>query len=589
MGALEQLFPDQDAIKEQEEVAREGRRIGSLIDVTENWYKRERAREDVRNLSYWRGNFWRGDGYNPSYADKATTEYTAQQNETFPVIDTIVSSLAMDVPQIEAIDQRYRSGAPPTRTGDLNIAGRRHAAVLNYWAEEDCLDDAVREWILHAELFGIGVLKTSWSPILKRPIFRTRLPWEFFYDQSAKRPSDMGWCYEHFVLHQDDFKARVEDDTYDLFSRPIASDTYPRTLVDDELGDDDEMKLRNDGLREYVALVEFWDFRRQKLVHFHPGSKQIVCIVDMPYSRPYDVLVFHDAIGQIRGLSDVSLLAPNQKDVNIMVSARREMVFRLQQRIVFDAEMFEDDQEWDRIKDAKPWEPQKARFGNVSDPSQRVWVWPAANTSVDFGKHLEQTTDSGRFTVGLADFQRGEVANIRTAAEATMVRASTEGRINRRVKKVVRGITSVFKRTDEVWRWAIDHEEESGIDMEEIAFLTQADSDADQLMEDVLQGAPRFRILPFSPLMEDKYARREQLTQLLGNLSGNQILMEALDPFETMREVFELYGARPSCIREPPPPAPPPIPGADVNQAPIAGMPPELPALTPGSPPALAV
>ena len=43
----------------------------------------------------------------------------------------------------------------------------------------------------------------------------------------------------------------------------------------------------------------------------------------MPYGNPYDQLVFHDGVGRLRGIPDVSLLAPLQQDINELVSARR--------------------------------------------------------------------------------------------------------------------------------------------------------------------------------------------------------------------------------------------------------------------------
>jgi hypothetical protein len=549
------------------ETAREARRLGSLVETTEHWYRRNRANEDVRNLSYYRGNFWRGDGFGTRLIDGESSSYAAQQNEIFPIVDTVVSSLAMDVPAVEPVDQRYTSHDVPTRETDFTIRGRRIGAVLNFWAEEDELDRAVQEWVLHAELFGQGVLKTSWSPILGRPIFRTRLPWEWHCDPSAKRMSEANWCFERFVLHIDDLRERVEKKTYDLINKEIRADTYPRSLVDEEMTDQDEQRLREDGLREYVGMVEFWDFRRQKLIHYHPGTRQILYFGDMPYGRPYDLLVFHDAIGRIRGLSDVSLLASNQRDINAMVSARREMVFRLQQRVLLDRSLFRDESEFERMKNAKPWEWQLCDFPNDGPIQNKVFVSPGVNASFDFDKHLGQTTDSIRWTTGLADYQRGEVVNIRTAAEATMVRASVEGRMHIRVTKVKRAVSSVFRRALEVWRWAIENEDESGINMEEIAFLTQADTDAETLTDDVLSASPRFRLLPFSPLMEDKYTRRQQLTELM-QMIGASPLMQAFNLFELARETQELYGLRPSVVQEPQP-MPPPVPGTGIEEAPF--------------------
>ena len=57
-----------------------------------------------------------------------------------------------------------------------------------------------------------------------------------------------------------------------------------------------------------------------------------------------------------------------------------------------------------------------------------------------------------------------------------------------------------------------------------------------------------FRLLPFSPLMEDKNTRRESLAQLLPPLLGSP-LGEQFDMHELGREVVELFGWRPSIVK----------------------------------------
>ena len=48
----------------------------------------------------------------------------------------------------------------------------------------------------------------------------------------------------------------------------------------------------------------------------------------------------------------------------------------------------------------------------------------------DFNQHLDQSVDSIRWLPGMGDYQQGQVKNIRTAAEANMIRAAIEGRLN---------------------------------------------------------------------------------------------------------------------------------------------------------------
>jgi len=529
-------------------------RITGLVGQTEDWYRQHKLDEDVRNLSYYRGHFWNGDGHDGQGNDGKS--YRAQQNEIFPIVDTVVSSLAMSTPSVEALDQRYWSTAVPTRSQDLNISGRRVASALNYWAEEDMMDKMAQELVLYTELFGMGVVKTSWSPVLGRPIWRTRLPWEWHCDPGARRPDEIAWAFERFTLHISDLRSRIESGGYLPLTKEIKADTYPRSLVDEKIPQQQELQLKEKGLKEYVGLVEFWDFREQVIYHIHPGSKQVLLKAQMPYGNPYEVLVFHDAVGRVRGIPDVSLLASNQRDINGLVSARREIVHRLPRRMLMDRALWNDEKDFERWKNARSWEPSLSDFPSDANINDKIWVSPEMPTTFDFNNHLEQLTTSIRWTTGLADYQRGEVANIRTAAEATMVRSSVEGRMHIRTTKVVRVVSSVFRQALKVWKWAAANPKASAIDMEAIARNTQGDSDATVLLNDLRQHTPKFRLLPFSPLMEDKQARRDQITQLLNVLGKPGPLSESINQRELARELVELYGLRPSIVGAQPAPMP---------------------------------
>jgi hypothetical protein len=527
--------------------ANEVNRLTGLIVTTEDWYRKNRLDEDAQNLSYYRGKFWAGDGI--ATTDPNTQTYAAQQNEVFPIVDSIVSALAMDVPAIECIDQRARPEVAPDVSVDAAFPGRRIAATMNYWSEEDELDTTIQEWTLHALLFRFGVVKVQWSPTLGRPIWRTRLPWEIHFDPGAKRVADATWSFERFTLHIDDLDARVASGAYMWPSKAIKADTYPRSLIDEKTTETQEADLRSRGLKEYVSLVEFWDYRKQKVFHIHVESNQILMIADAPYSRPYEVLVFHNGVGRIGGVSDVGLLAPLQRDINEMVSARREVVRRLPRRVVSDRKAWSSDLDWERFKNARMWEPTQVEVPSGKTLADLFWVSPEVSMTFDFNAHLEQTTNSSHEVVGHADYQRGEVKNIRTAAEANMVRGSVEGRLNIRSKKLIRGVTNLFKKGLEVWRWAAANQAASKIDMETIAYLTQTEADGAQLTDDVLYTVPQFRVLPFSPLMEDKYARRAQLVELIQYLGGAGPLAGAINQLELAAEVAALFEIRPSIVK----------------------------------------
>lgn len=552
-------------------------RMSATVLTTEEWFKRHRADEITRNLSYVRGKFWEGDGLG---IDSSLHEnYEAARNEIFPIVDTIVSALAMDLPQVEALDRRQMSYAYVGRHEDSFYSGARQASVLNWFAEEDALDVTVREIAMHAEVFDEGgLVKTQWSPNLGRVIWRSKLPWEVFFDPTAKRVEDAGYAFERFVLHADEYDALLKS-TYDKPKRELKPEIFPRTIIDERMQQDDEDALKQKGLREYIQLVEFWDFRRRMLYHLEPKTRQILMATPIPYGNPYSLLIPHPGIGRIRGVSDVSLMAPVQRDINELAAARREVVNRLPRRMLIDRGMFKTELEFERFKNAKTWEPTLVTVPPDRNLADGVFVTPEMPTTFDFNQHFNQDIDHIRWLPGLADYTRGAKQHFRTAEEASMVRSATEGRLNIRMQQLKRVVQQMFVRAREATRWAIRNPQVSNIDLPYIHAMTQSDVDLWTLRRDLIDNSPKFTLLPFSPLMEDRVARRHQLGELVDRFNSTP-MAEWVDWQDLTRQTQELHNLRPSMLKAP-------TQGDQaLNPAPAAPQP-QAPAGPPAPPPGL--
>ena len=530
---------------------REAIRICELIRTHQDHYAKEIAGDDMRNLAYWRGQFWAGDGYNPTTPTKT---YRAEQNEIFPIVDTLLAALAMDLPQCEYLDVRQNSGESPPRDKDPTFAGRRLAAVLNWMADEDDLDDMVENSVVQACLFRSGaVRKAFWSPRLGRVVWRVKAPWEVVWDGNATRWADVSWVAERFTLHVDDFRKRVKDKVYSLQKgKAIKADTFPRAVDGkDELSWDENERLKKSGLKEFVTLHEYWDFRSKKFYHVHLGTRQVLMKEDAPYGNPYDILVWHPSVGQTKGIPDGSLLAPTQKQINEQVSARREIVRRLPRRMLVDKELFDSEESWRKWSRAKTWEPapvSRPAGGRISD---YVWVTPEMPTTFDFNTHLNSCEGHIRRIAGELDAGRGVAKNIRTAAEVSLLVARDEGRIGKRVRKLVKYVRSGFEKAGEIVRWAIENPDVSKLDIQTIAGHAQVDVDPGTLAIELLTVTPRLRVLPFSPLMEDRNSRRANLISLIGEMASTP-MVEQIDWKEFSREIFDLFGFRPSILKNTP-------------------------------------
>ena len=542
----------------EDDKSADARRIVGIVQTQEDWWQRHRAEKVARNLAFYRGEFWKGDGFAVPNGD--AEQYRAERNEVSPVVDTIVSALAMDLPQVEVEDRRQRSVGLPTRNEDSTMAGRRLAAVLNWFAEADELEVATQEMVLHAAVFDEGgTIKTTWSPVAKRIVWRTMLPWEVFFDPTAKRLRDAGWSFERFVLHVDDLQRRVDEGTYTL-QKGIKADTYPRSLVDDELDNNDEQELRLQGLREYVNLVEWWDYRKGLVLHVHPESAQVLMSTPLPYRRPYSRLIFRSGVSRARGISDVTLMANMQRDINELVSARREIVNRLPKRMMIDRGLFSDDKDFERFKNSRSWEPSLVDLPPDGSFEGRVYTTPAMDTTFDFNKHLADDIEHSRWLTGVSEHDRGRAVNIRTAEEAKLIRGGEEGRMNIRSRRVMRAVIDLFEAGREVVRWAVLHPEASAIDLEALWDETQVDVSIPQFADELVNASTKFRLMPFNSIMENKIEKRESLATMLPALTQGA-LAEVYDPTELGRELADLFGWRPSIVRKAPPPVPAVAPG----------------------------
>ena len=67
-------------------------------------------------------------------------------------------------------------------------------------------------------------------------------------------------------------------------------------------------------------------------------------------------------------------------------------------------------------------------------------------TTFDFNRHLDQSTIHIKNIAGMADYQRGQVKNIRTAAEANMVQSSVQGRMNVRTRVLTKFVRRGFDK-----------------------------------------------------------------------------------------------------------------------------------------------
>ena len=118
-----------------------------------------------------------------------------------------------------------------------------------------------------------------------------------------------------------------------------------------------------------------------------------------------------------------------------------------------------------------------------------------------------------------------------------------------RTRVMTKFVKRGFDKAMGILRWAIQNSEASGIDLEMITRMTQLDVAPDVIAREIVESSPQFRVLPFSPLMEDKIVRREQLVALLGQFAATPSNDE-VNWREITKELIDMFSVRPSILKD---------------------------------------
>ena len=571
--------------------------IMARVDRAESYYEDWYAQQDATNRSYVRGSFWA----NRTDLERSTSEvqpmspmatalaYQAQQNEIWPAVESKVTLLVPDMPACSFQDLREGASSPDGNPQNSAGAGRRRASVLNYWCRMDHLRGTLTKWIQSAITYNRGgVLKVEWDADQQRPIVRERMPWEVLWDPSARHMDDIGWYFERIDLELEEFQARMDNGEYVSTPelRRVKGQAQHQGKI--ELYQDDSLQRQKErNLEEiWVPIIEFWDCRHRKVYHVHPETRTVLMCRETAVPRPYVHLLFNLEPGRLEGVSDVTHAAPDQQQINEMVSARQDCVRRLAPRPMGDASIFDSEDKQKQFENSKmtsiSWvNPPEGSGRSIQD---YFWVFPAVQLPNDWNMHYDQTVQHIRYLMAIPDFQRGQVANIRTAQEAYMLQQASTGRLAAQAATLKVAVIELFEVMDEYLKWAV---EAAALDLAVLLpKISTAMVDVAAWGEELRQFQGMLTVNAFSPLMEDPITVQSKLEQLLPAIASYPPLAAAYSWYDVAQEIARAHGWEKSVVvpreewtrlaqaaQTPPPGAPPAE--APPEGAPPEGVPPE--------------
>lgn len=517
------------------------------------------------------------------YARDSGSNFRIDTNYMFAFLDTMMAVVIPSNPQVNI----------RPNNDDVKDSARAREALLNSTFRRGRLDQRLRRTALFASLMGVGFIKTVWRASEKRIVYQALSPRMVFYDESVPW-EDCRWLIEAVPYTKQDFEARLENKEFTLppDKKPVYGQ-IPKWI--DNQTDGGHRSLYNDEIHktfERLVVYEFHDLGAQTVTWFLAGDfKEPIAHHEKPFrfvKNPYARLVFNEGPDDHGGIPDAKLIEAQQKILNELDMLELWHAYTTIPKPVVDDNAVDDPNgSVAALKNANgPGDIIRVKLKD--DRPTQSWLQytavPAMTPAID--KMRDRVSGQISFTLGMPEYQRGEVGEAKLATEAALADTATRTRNGARqamVKALVRDValTSLglwrefMPKASEVFLQGRTANSRVLVDRLELAF----GDPSDELSDEQLFGEEWFydyEIAASSPGEQDKAVRLQRFATYLQAF----VTAPNVDQARMFEELANLLGM-PEIISENP--APPMMPG--MPGAPVPGVPgSEGNAGVPGSP-----
>ena len=403
------------------------RDMKNLIEAHKNYYEshEKQAFDKARAL-------YRGKHFNTSTVEN---RYLCSENMVFSIAESAISSMLGPNPRVSAKATTKKSeDMAPSITAFLDWTFRqtkiRKRASL-------ALTDAV--------LCNRGVLKTTWSKESDMPVVRSVDPSMLFFDLSVRDSEDIRYWMECTVLSIDQFHQRVDAGKYKK-AGDVHADTYPKWLVGPD-ADVNDQKVRE--ATDWVELWEIYDVEESKVYHYVPNGDRIVFEDDLLYV-PYTVFSLNHNGIDVRGLSEVQLILPQQESINEILTFWNKVVHLTVPRVLYDAGIVAEEDLSAAVSAAVgAFVPIHTASDMPGALSEAFFSAPVPELHAQVLEFLAKQEQIASFVSALAEAARGQVTGARTATELALIDAQLRTRLSNRVGNLAEAMQDVAKKC--VW------------------------------------------------------------------------------------------------------------------------------------------
>ena len=396
-------------------------RIEHLIDAHRNYYESHEKDAFDRARALYRGMHFN--------SQNVEDRFLCSENMVFSVAESAISSMLGPNPRVaaRAATQEAETVAPSvTAFMDWcfrHVKMRKRAALA----------------LVDATLCNRGVFKTTWSKEDDAPVVRSVDPSMLFFDLSVRDTEDIRYWMECTVLSFDQFKARVKSGKY-RGAGDVEADSYPAWAVGPD-ADVNDQKVRD--ATQWVEVWEVYDVEASKVYHYVPNGSRIVFEDDLLYV-PYTVFSLNHNGIDVRGLSEVQLILPQQESINELLTFWNKVVHLTVPRILYDAGLVAEEDLSAAVSAAVgsfvPIHLATDTPGALAEAFYEAPTPTMPQQVLDFLGKQEQITS---FVSALAEAARGQVTGARTATELALIDAQLRTRLSNRVGNLAEALEDV--------------------------------------------------------------------------------------------------------------------------------------------------
>jgi len=419
-----------------------GRRNAVIIENHKSKLKQQR-RQWQRYAAAFRSEFFDRDiDADETGFGEETEEGTARENNRlFAFVDSVVANICPNNPKV-SIKARVPDNEAPAafRTALLTETYRRQKFHQKLWSATT-----------RSCVFPRSFIKVVWDRNAKFPRIRVINPHYVFYDTDAEAYEDVRYICEATVISREEFQRRIKTPGRGNpgvylpdVKKKATFGKFPGWLMLDDKERGGGQSAAAEATRaafQWITVYEFYDFERNKFHHYIDDVKEPIFTSDLPYKHvknPYVLMSFNDNLKDLGGLSDAHLIFPNLERLNELDTLEMRHNKSSIPTTFFNKNAVDDPSNLldGYLDNAEPGGVLPVSVKQGRPLSDVFHVSPMPTLPVNWGISRENTSQEITHTLGMPDYQRGDVGGSDVATAFALADTAARTR-NERRKKVV--------------------------------------------------------------------------------------------------------------------------------------------------------